>query len=142
MGKRLTGRIGLGCLVAAAWAMPAACASYDDLNAGIQFCNQENWAGAISHLDKAIAAGDLPPSQQFVAYLDRGQAHSSLKHFEQALSDYSDSLTVRPNDPVALMERALVYESFGKHDEAIADLNTLIGNSPKLIQAYQTAISD
>jgi len=111
--------------------MPALCASYDDLNAGIRFRNQGDWALAISRFDKAIAAKDLTQGQLFIAYLDCAEAHLKLKHFDQAVSDYSNGLALRPDDPEALIGRAAAYESVGKYEGAASDLDTIIARQPK-----------
>jgi tetratricopeptide (TPR) repeat protein len=110
--------------------------SYDDLNAGIQLRNMGQWSEAVAEFDKALAAGDLLPSQQFVAHLDRGQAQLILKHYDLALADYSACLTLQPADAQALYRRAVVYIDVGKIDEAIADLDILIARRPMTISAY------
>jgi tetratricopeptide (TPR) repeat protein len=107
------------------------------LTAGIQRHNQREWDAAIAHFDSAIAAGDLTPGQMFIAYLDRAQAQLVLKHFEQAVSDYSSSLQLRQADPAALVGRAAALESVEKYDAAVADLDALVAIRPKLPSAYR-----
>ena len=119
-------------------AVPAICASYDDLNAGIQYYNLEQWQAAIAAFDKAIVGNDLSPSLQFIAHLDRGLAHENLGQNDEALTDYTASLAIRPREALALSERAKTYILVGKFQQAAEDLDTLVAVRPMLASAYKT----
>lgn len=114
----------------------ASASSYDDLNAGIQFRNLRQWNDEIGAFDKALAAGDLSPDQQYIAHLDRGQAHQLLKQYDLALADYSACLALQPKSAAALFQRAIVYLNGGKLTDAAADLDSLIAVRPMLAPAY------
>src|ERR1700742_2629297 len=92
----------LAMLVLAASTMQGVSAGYGLLNIGLDRFNQEQYAGAISLFDKAIAAGDLKPDQLHVAHLDRGIALARLGQAEKAVSDYEAALAIRPDDQLAM----------------------------------------
>ncbi|HEX4272473.1 MAG TPA: tetratricopeptide repeat protein [Rhizomicrobium sp.] len=123
-------------LMAALGIGQASASSYDDLNAGIQFRNLRQWNDEIGAFDKALAAGDLLPNQQYIAHLDRGQAHQLLKQYDLALADYSSCLALEPNNAAALFQRAIIYLDTGKLTEAAADLDSLVALRPMLAPAY------
>jgi len=112
------------------------CSSYDDLNAGIHLHNLRQWSASIAAFDKALAAGDLLPSQQFFAHMDRGLAHQAQLDYELALADYSACLALQPRNVAALSERATIYLDTGKLAEAAVDLDALIALRPMLTSAY------
>jgi lipoprotein NlpI len=114
----------------------AAGSSYDELNTGIQLRNLKQWDDAIAAFDKALTAGDLVPSQQFVAHLDRGQAHLILKHYDLAITDYAACLDLEPGNAIALFQRSIAYMDAGKLAEAASDLDALIAQRPMLLFAY------
>ena len=103
----------------------AFCSSYDDLNAGIHLHNLRQWSASIAAFDKALAAGDLLPGQQFLAHMDRGLAHQAQLDYELALADYSACLALQPKNATALSERATVYMETGKLAEAAVDLDEI-----------------
>jgi lipoprotein NlpI len=129
-------KIALATLIFAGSIATANCASYDDLNRGIQYYALGQWRAAIDAFDKALAAKDLPPGLQFTAHLDRGLAYRALGQYDQALTDYSAGLALQPDDPRALLERAIVYLNTKKLAEAGSDLDRLIGKRPMMISAY------
>jgi tetratricopeptide (TPR) repeat protein len=122
-------KLGFAALLLAIAAGPALCASYDDLNAGIEFYGRQEWDTAIVRLDKVIAAGDIAPSLMRVAYFDRGQAHAAKGQIEKAIADYTAALA--PGDPETLTERAFAYADAGRPDDALADLRSAHAASPK-----------
>jgi lipoprotein NlpI len=125
-------KIALAALLLLGGAGTALASSYDDLNAGIQLYNLRQWKDAIAAFDKALTANDLAPSLQFIAHYDRGRAHLLLAQFDQAIADYSASLTLRPGETQVLLDRAFAYGKTGKLDQAAADLDSAIGARPKL----------
>lgn len=123
-------------LVSALGIGQAPASSYDDLNAGIQFRNLRQWNDEIAAFDKALAAGDLSRDQQYIAHLDRAQAHQLLKQYDLALTDYSASLALEPKSAAALFQRAIVYLNTGSLTQAAADLDSLLAIRPMLAPAY------
>jgi lipoprotein NlpI len=123
-------------LISALGAQPTLAASFDDLNAGIQAHNLDQWRISIAALDKALGAGDLLPSQQFTAHLDRGVAYQAMGDSDLALDDYSASLVLQPNNAEALSARAHIYLAAGKFEETASDLDALIALRPMLLEAY------
>jgi tetratricopeptide (TPR) repeat protein len=123
-------------LVCVLGAGQAAASSYDDLNAGIQLRNQGLWSDAIAEFDKALAAGDLPQGQHFIALLGRGYAHHTLREFGPAIADYSSALEVEPGSMVALSLRAYAYQDTDKLPESASDLDAMIAAHPRLASPY------
>lgn len=117
-------------------AAPAAATGYDELNAGIQLWNLDDWAQSREFLDQALAAGDLTPNQKFVALLDRADDHQKLKNTDLALADYTAALALQPASVVALLGRATTYESAEKYDLAIADIDAVIAIRPLFVDIY------
>lgn len=133
-------KIALAVLLLTGWAGTALASSYDELNAGIQLYNLEQWKDAITAFDKALTANDLAPSLQFIAHYDRGQAHLHLAQFDQAIADYSAGLTLRPGEADVLIGRALAYGSTRKLDLAGQDIDKVIAARPALGAAYDIRV--
>ena len=115
---------------------PAFCAGYDDLNAGIAARNQADWANAIASFDKALAAGDLVPDQQYIAHFDRAQAHAARRELDAAIADLSTCLEVRPEDKIARLNRGTIYADNGNPAAAAEDLDAVIAADPDYLPAY------
>jgi lipoprotein NlpI len=114
----------------------ASAASYDDLNAAIRFRNLKQWDEAVAGFDRALAGGDLLPSQQFIAHLDRGEAHRALKQYDLAIADGTAALALQPGNAAALSGRAVAYLDAGMLTQAVADLDTLIAQRPLISATY------
>lgn len=65
-----------------------------------------------------------------VALTIRGNVHSNLQLFEQAIVDYSQAIKVNPGRWEAYTGRALAQYASGNYDLAIQDWNKVIGRSP------------
>jgi tetratricopeptide (TPR) repeat protein len=53
---------------------------------------------------------------------NKGKAHAMKKEFEQSLMCYEMATKINPHDYEILVERALLLESLGRNEEAIASL--------------------
>ena len=126
----------LAAVMISGWAMPAGAASYDDLNYGIAARNRGNWDAAIAFLDKALEAGDLNPDLQYVAHIDRGQAHANKGELDAALADLAVCIDLRPDDPDALIARASLYLALAKPGEARRDAEAILAANPDDDDAY------
>lgn len=67
------------------------------------------------------------------AYELRGHANYDLKHFPQAIADFTGSLELSPNQPVAFNGRGASYLDSGKPEEALADLNRALELNPAML---------
>jgi len=129
-------KITLAALLLAGWTGVASASSYDDLNAGIQYYNQEQWQAAIGAFDKALAAGDLGPDQQFIALYDRATSRTSLGQLDPGIADYTAALALRPNEAQVLVDRSSAYFRAEKYEQAGPDIERLIGLRPTFAHAY------
>ena len=87
----------------------------------------------MSALDRAL---QLNP-RLAAAYELRGHANYDLKHFPQAIADFTRSLELSPNQPVAFNGRGASYLDSGKPEEALADLNRALELNPAYAPALQ-----
>jgi tetratricopeptide (TPR) repeat protein len=55
------------------------------------------------------------------AYFERAEANGSRTDYDATLDLLNHALTVRPDDPVALFNRAIVYERLQLNDQAVED---------------------
>jgi tetratricopeptide (TPR) repeat protein len=129
-------RLALGALMLAVSIAPAVCASYDDLNRGIEERNAGNWSGSVSYFDKALGANDLPAGLQYVAHADRGEAYSALGQLDPALADYAAALALRPGDTQVLLARSQVYFMAKEFDRSARDLDDLVAAYPFNFRLY------
>ena len=54
-----------------------------------------------------------------------------LKQYDEAILDFNESLKLKPNYELAILERGVVYYTLAKDDLAMADLNNAAGINPK-----------
>ncbi|HKU54182.1 MAG TPA: tetratricopeptide repeat protein, partial [Rhizomicrobium sp.] len=120
----------------AALVVPGICASYDDLNRGIQARNAEDWQSAIVAFGNALAANDLPAGLQYVAHIDRGEAHLNLQQLDLAMADYAAALVLRPDDIQAMFGRSRVRFLAKAFDQSASDLDDLVAAHPFNSQLY------
>jgi tetratricopeptide (TPR) repeat protein len=101
------------------------CASYDDLNAGLSYFEQEQYDNAIIWFDKALAAGDLIPDHKRIAYIDKGLAHWTKGDIRQAITDFTAAITANPDDMLAYHHRISAYLAINDPEKALADYDKL-----------------
>ena len=70
------------------------------------------------------------------AFYERANAYSGLKKYDQAISDYSKAIRLKPGYWPLLLFRAEVYSKKGDHEQAIDDLSEVIDLSSKHAKAY------
>jgi len=124
---------GLAWLVFAA---PASASGFASFNAGILAHNNADADGAIKSFTLAITAPDLAPQLRAIAFLDRGEAYAMNGDFERAISDYSSSLALTPDDYTALNHRGALHVLRREYGPAHADFVAAIRARPELATAY------
>jgi len=78
----------------------------------------------------------------------RGNAYYELRDWEHAISDYSQSLQLRPDQADLLENRGMAYQQTGLGEEAIADFSHALRLHPKAeiyfrrADAYERALRD
>ncbi len=88
---------------------------------------------AVSSYTTAMALNGQPNAELLVA---RGNSYLVAKLPEKALADFNAALTLLPENPVILINRALAYRDLDKKTEAIADLDHVIELWPTHTRSY------
>ena len=70
------------------------------------------------------------------AYYYRGAAHQAKRDFDRAITDYSQAISIDPNDADYLNGRAGAYEAKNDMSRAMADYDQAIQLNPKSVYAY------
>jgi len=108
--------------------MPGVAAGYDDLNLGIAARNSGAWDSAIASFDKALAAGDLVPDQEYIAHLDRGEAYTAKDQHSEAIADFLAAVGLRQDDQPAQILLANEYFVSNNPDDALHALDSVIAH--------------
>lgn len=101
-----------------------------------------NDAAAEDAASAEAAASAHPVSAAAEEHLDadalarRGEAYAARHDFEHALTDLSQAVELRPDEPEYLYQRALVHRQNGQGELAAADLDKVIMLNPDFIRAY------
>jgi len=74
--------------------------------------------------------------EDFLAYSNRGLYYSSIGKVEQAISDYTFSLTLHPEHIQTYHSRGLLYMSIGDLEKAWMDMNRVISLDGSYMDAY------
>src|SRR6185503_7450972 len=129
-------KIALAALLLTAGTPGARATSYDDLNTGIQYFNARRWSDAVAQFDRALADASLSADLKFIALYDRAASRGSLGQLDQAIADYTAALALRPNEAQVLVDRTSAYLLTGKNEQAIGDVDRLIGLRPAFAHGY------
>lgn len=91
---------------------------------------------AIADLTRAIA---IEPKNS-ASWFNRGRSHEAKGHYDLAVQDYTHALTIGPQHQVGLVRvyRARAFQKAGKLDDAIADYNAVIEQSPHEADVYNS----
>jgi lipoprotein NlpI len=108
----------------------------DDLKAAVTVQLRGDQDAAIRLLTQALAAPDLAPADQAVAYNDRGVAYRSKGQSDQALADFEAAIRVQPDDADGYLNRGLAYRDKGQADQATADIDKARQLQPGLTATY------
>lgn len=87
---------------------------------------------AISAFDALLQAD--PADWQALA--NRAQAHYRLKHFDLALEDYYQALTIKPDAPSVLSNFGVLLKELGQLELAEALLRDALKLNPELVDAW------
>ena len=97
--------------------------------------NVEEGALRLERLATSTDAGSM--EQRAVYFSQAGNAWLQIGAAEAAAVSFSEALKFAPNETDLLLDRATSYMLIDKWDEALADLNTAIANSPSHPVAHQ-----
>lgn len=105
-----------------AW-LPAAVAYY---YRGFAYLRLKDYAKAVSDLNEAIRR--QPNNADY--YLARGEAQQAQESYDAALRDFDEFSRRAPKDPRGLLARAVIFETTGKLQDALAALDSAITLAP------------
>ena len=71
-----------------------------------------------------------------LAFYARGIIFQKQGDFDQAIADYSKSISINPQSAVAYNNRGIVYDLLGKYNLAVIDYNQAIAINPKHAKAH------
>ncbi len=69
-------------------------------------------------------------------YFYRGVTHMAKEEFEEAVSDFSKTIELDPQNGFAFFSRAVSYSRQGKDEEAAKDYKSAIVNSESTLQGF------
>ena len=75
-------------------------------------------------------------SRDAEAYNNRGNAHADKGQYDQAISEYTKALKIKPRYAEAYYNRGYAYASKGKYDDAIRDFNKALEINPNYGKAH------
>ncbi len=85
---------------------------------------------AVDTLTAALASGTLPPADAGRAHFLRALALDRLGQVAAAIADYTQALTLLPDDPAILRRRALAYLQLAQPAAALADYDRALATHP------------
>lgn len=94
---------------------------------------EKKYAKAISCYSAAIRRGATNP---LVAYYIRGIAYRKTRQYSKAIKDFTECLTISPNNVDVWVQRSLAYFEMGKYENAMEDSNSAIRLEPKRAMLY------
>ena len=98
---------------------------------GRAYSFQEQWDKAIADYDEAILISDNKDAHTW-----RGIAKANLGHLSAAISDFSKTIELSPQNAEAYHSRGLAKISMGDYHGAINDYNQVIRLNPQNAEAY------
>ncbi len=115
-----------------ALAVPASSGRADDR----YDCEKLKGAPSIRACTSLIEAGTNSARVMAIAYLNRGLEYFDIGYYDQAISDYSASISLDPRNASVYNNRGNAYHAKHDFDRAIADFDQAIALNPVLTLAY------
>jgi tetratricopeptide (TPR) repeat protein len=69
--------------------------------------------------------------KRLLLYLEKDELNLTMDHYDRAIADLKQVITLDPKDEFALFLRGYVYARKGEYDRAIADYDQVIARNPK-----------
>ncbi|MEO0729937.1 MAG: tetratricopeptide repeat protein [Pseudomonadota bacterium] len=101
-------------------------------------CYSRDVGRRLAGCTKLLEMPGLAPQERASAYAMRALALSLLGRYAEAVSDYDRALTIDPNMPVALNNRAWAYYRSGNVAKAWPDVSRSLDLDPYSPHAYDT----
>lgn len=101
-----------------------------------QDCEKLKGEPSIRACTALIEAGTQPARVMAIAYLNRGLEYFDRGHYDQAINDYTASLSLDPRNADTYNNRGNAYHAGRDYDRAIADFDRAIAIDPAHSLAY------
>jgi len=96
-----------------------------------------DWNGVIARISDALNQRErVGKIGQAEAYFYRANAYSYNSNYDRAITDFSSSIQLNPDNAGVYNNRGIAYEGKKDYDRAIADFNRSIQLNPKYVIAY------
>jgi tetratricopeptide (TPR) repeat protein len=103
---------------------------------GAEALKDNDFDKAVDLLRKATNLDHKYASDLAIAYERRGYASVKNQQFQDAVTDYSEAMKIKPNEPRLYEERAYAEMKIYGYDKALADYAELIKLKPKEVRYY------
>ena len=104
---------------------------------GIEASKAKDWDKAITAFRRAVQLEAHYGPNLASALQQRASIYVSQKKFQEAISDYSEALKVKSNDPDIFERRAYAEMELKDYDKALHDYNQAIKLNPEEPKYYQ-----
>jgi tetratricopeptide (TPR) repeat protein len=104
----------------------------------LQF-GQKNYDAAIAGynlLIEVLVKQQGTGSQLSATYFLRGRAYQQKGEYDQAIADFDQAITLKPDDAGTYSSRGDAYRKKGEYDRAIADYDQALALEPDYAEAY------
>lgn len=101
------------------------------LSLGAVAMRKKNYAAAIDAFSKAV---EVEP-RDWNTHLSLADAYRDAGHWDEALSEYAETLARKPDLPEALLGKAQTWDGMGRAGEAIAAYEQTLEAAPDLVAA-------
>jgi tetratricopeptide (TPR) repeat protein len=83
-----------------------------------------------------LCTAALAAAPDVKTYVEQGMENSQSGRYDQAIKDFNDALKLKPNDPMLITYRGVVYYAKNQNDLAMKEFNRAIEIDPKCGKAY------
>ena len=104
---------------------------------------------ALSDFSEEIRLSENDIPRRAIAHHMKGTVYFDLANYSKAVDEFSDAISISPNDAYHFSRRGDAHSWLGNYSEALSDYNTALQIQPSLkvslqykIQTVNTAISN
>ena len=101
-------------------------------------CSSEDNERRIAGCTKLLAKPGLEPDVAALAYAMRALANSLKGKYDDAIPDFDRAISINPNFPVALNNRAWAHFKAGRPDSGVQDVDRALAMQPMSPHALDT----
>jgi tetratricopeptide (TPR) repeat protein len=103
---------------------------------GFEATKNKDWNKAVESFRKATELDRKQAPNLVSALQHRGMEYTAQQKYPEALTDFSEALKMKSNDPDIYERRAYVEMKTNDYDKALADYSEAIRLSPKEVRYY------